>query len=804
MSEKRQVDERAGKANLHGRSKDDRDALTALCTFSAAKEQINRLMRKAPQGIYHVIMLHIGNISQLTDEYGFAFAMAVLENQAALLRLCFRLQDDVILCRLGKDAMMAFVREEDIGKVESHARLVQEKLQNRYFGRREKLRCRVTMGVFHVPADERDLKRILICAGKAVAYGLRCRIPYVVYGESMAEEAVSEDESLTAEKTDEERRLQYEGNFIAFAVSLLSNTSDLDSSLDMLAKQMGWHFNYDEVLISEFIEDNSTMVSNRWRRGEGVVPNPEEINTFDDWDDFFSGFDKDGVNLTCDVEKGGYSERDLAFFHEKGIGSFINLLLYSNGHPIGYVTCSRKRPVEQMPDRELNTLIQLGKVISSFVALRFQNRRNQEHIETLRRDELTGLYHYGAFQKEVRRALYQCDPGLTYAMVYMDVSNFAYLNENFGYSEGNQLLKDMARWLRYMNAKRCICGRVYADRFVILVTGDSQEAIEQEIRQSVSRFTDYLLHRYPMGDLQVRAGLYYIDNPEAEIFTMIDAANHARKIIKEDYLNHVMVYTERLRQTRADKINVVASIHDAIDKGDVEAYLQPKFSMRTGEVVGAEALVRWHNADGSLKYPDQFIPVLEEVGYIVNVDFCVFRQVLDSLKRWKAEGRKLVPISVNFSRVHFRDQHFSDKVIELLREYEVEPAYIEIEVTESCISGNPLGMVQQMTQLRENGLKIAMDDFGIGYSSLGMLIDANVDIVKVDKSFIDHYETDQEQQYINRIGQLVRAAGKDIIFEGVETRQQVEFLREYGYDKAQGYVFSRPVPIPEFEKWISI
>ncbi|MDE6517197.1 MAG: GGDEF domain-containing phosphodiesterase [Acetatifactor sp.] len=782
----------------------ERDTLTGLYTFSAAKERINELMERVPQGAFHVIVLHIGNISQLIDEYGFAFAMAVLENQAVLLQRCFQRQGEVIFSRLGRDAMMAFWQWENDGEAEEHCRLVQERLQNRYFGRREKLRCRVTVGVYHVPGQERDLKNILSCVGKAVGYGMRCRIPCVVYGESMTDETVQIDESLTAEGLDEEQLMQYDSHFIAFAVSLLSDSMDLDSNLDMLIKRVGWHFGYDEVLISEFIEDNSTMVSNKWRRSEGVLPNPEEINAFDVWDDFFSCFDKDGINLTCDVEKGGYSERDLAFFHERGIGSFINLLFYGNGRPIGYMTCSRHGAIERISDRELHTLIQLSKVISSFVALRFQNRQNQEHIETLRRDELTGLYHYGAFQKEVRRALYQRDPGLAYAMVYMDVSNFAYLNENFGYSEGNQLLKDMARWLRYMNAKRCICGRVHADRFVILVTGESQEAIEEEIRQSVSRFSDYLLHRYPMGNLQVRAGLYYIDNPEAEIFTMIDAANHARKIIKDDYLNPVMVYTERLRRTRDEKINVVASIHDAIDKGDVEAYLQPKFSMRTGDVVGAEALVRWHNADGSMKYPDQFIPVLEEVGYIVNVDFCVFRQVLVCLKRWKAEGRKRVPISVNFSRVHFRDQHFCDKVLELLREYEVEPEYIEIEVTESCISGNSTGMVQQMTRLRENGLKIAMDDFGIGYSSLGMLKDANVDIVKVDKSFIDHYETDQEQQYINRIGQLVRAAGKDILFEGVETRKQVEFLRDYGYDKAQGYVFSKPVPIPDFEKWMDV
>lgn len=801
MGNQGQMDSRIDLVNMHNSDHDKKgegvDALTSFLTFAAAREQIGELIKGKPQGSYHAILLRVGNLAQLTDEYGFAFAMAVLENQAILLQRYFQLLDDVVLCRVSREELMAFVQWEDAHEVEEHVRLVQQKLQSCYFGRREKPRSRVTMGIYHVPAGDADPDEALNYARRAAAYGLRSQIPFTVYEESMADEPVRTDE----EQPEVELPV-YDRRFFVFAVSLLSGTSDLDTGLDMLFKQIGWHYGYDEVLVSEFIGNNSTMVTNKWRRDEGVLKHPEELKPLDAWDDFFSAFDRDGINLTCDVEKGGYSPKDMVFFREKQIGSFINLLLYSNGHPIGYMTCSRRQAVERMPERELNTLIQLGRVIGSFVALRVQNRRNQEHIEALRRDELTGLYHYEAFLKEARRALYQYDSSCAYAMVYMDISNFAYLNENFGYEEGNQLLKDMSRWLRYMNAKRCICGRVYADRFVVLVSGDSQDVVENQVRHSMTRFSDYLQHRYPMGDLQVRAGMYFIDNPETEIFTMIDAANHARKTIKDDYLNHVMVYTERLRQTRAEKIRVVASIHDAIDKGDVEAYLQPKFSMRTGEVIGAEALVRWHNADGSLKYPDQFIPVLEEVGYIVNVDFCVLRQVLACLARWKREGRRRVPISVNFSRVHFRDQHFCDRVMGMLREYEIEPEYIEIEVTESCISGNHMGMVQQMTQLREHGLKIAMDDFGIGYSSLGMLIDANVDIVKVDKSFIDHYETDQEQQYIHRIGQLVRAAGKDIIFEGVETQQQIDFLRDYGYEKAQGYVFSRPVPIAEFEKWM--
>ena len=342
-----------------GTVRGDRDALTDLYTFPAAKERISDWMSKKPQGTYHVVILHVGNISKLTEEYGFAFAMAVLENQAVLLQRCFQLTENILFCRLCKDVLMAFVEWEDAWELEEHCRKVQRKLQDRYFGRREKLRCRVTLGVYHLPRPACDLRQALIRCGKAVGHGIHNKIPFVIYDESVENVDVQIDEEVTSEKMAEEKLLRYDSPFIAFAVSLLSDTTDLDSSLDMLVKQVGWHFGYDEVIVSEFIRDNSTMVSNRWRREEGILPNPEQINTLDIWDDFFSGFDKDGINLTCDVEKGSYSQRDMAFFHEYEIGSFINLLLYSNGHPIGYMTCSRHKPIEQVSETELNTLTQL-------------------------------------------------------------------------------------------------------------------------------------------------------------------------------------------------------------------------------------------------------------------------------------------------------------------------------------------------------------------------------------------------------------------------------------------------------------
>ena len=283
---------------------------------------------------------------------------------------------------------------------------------------------------------------------------------------------------------------------------------------------------------------------------------------------------------------------------------------------------------------------------------------------------------------------------------------------------------------------------------------------------------------------------------------MIDAANHARKSVKRQHHDSIGIYTNELWERRSRIQDVIGSIHDAISAGEIEAFLQPKFSMSARTVIGAEALVRWRREDGSYRYPDQFIPVLEESGFIVDVDMCVYEQVLRTLARWRQQGRELIPISVNFSRVHFRNQDAYKKIIRLAKQYGIDPKYIEVEITESVFSSDRANLYSQMSRLREHGFKIDIDDFGTGYSSLNMLLFAPVDNVKVDKSFIDRYETKDEKEYINQIGNLILSAKKKIIFEGVETEEQVLLLTGYGYDWAQGYLFSKPVPIREFEKLI--
>ena len=204
--------------------------------------------------------------------------------------------------------------------------------------------------------------------------------------------------------------------------------------------------------------------------------------------------------------------------------------------------------------------------------------------------------------------------------------------------------------------------------------------------------------------------------------------------------------------------------------------------------------------------PYEFIPVLEKVGLIIEFDFYMYEQVLKAFVKWKEEGRRLVPISVNFSRVHSSKDNFVDRVNSLANAYGVDKSLIEIEITESAFVEDVNIMIRYMSKLRDYGFKIDIDDFGIGYSSLSVLLNAPVDIVKVDKVFIDNIATNLlEREYVKQICRLIATTHKEVIFEGVETEEQANFLSSIGYNMAQGWLFDKAIPLSEFEeKYISI
>ena len=242
----------------------------------------------------------------------------------------------------------------------------------------------------------------------------------------------------------------------------------------------------------------------------------------------------------------------------------------------------------------------------------------------------------------------------------------------------------------------------------------------------------------------------------------------------------------------------IAKFSDAIKNKEFLVYYQPKVDMTTNKLCGCEALVRWMH-DGKLIPPFSFIPILEDEGYITELDFYVFEKVCEDISVWVSKGIEPVRISSNFSKLHLKNKRFAEDVLETIAKYNVDKKYIEIELTESSGYDDFEAMTQFVNKMKVESIHTALDDFGTGYSSLSLLKDLDIDVVKLDKSFLNGANTDLQKQMIENIIKMIRDLHHDVICEGVETEQQAQFLKSVKCFMAQGYLYDKPLPHDDFE-----
>lgn len=415
-------------------------------------------------------------------------------------------------------------------------------------------------------------------------------------------------------------------------------------------------------------------------------------------------------------------------------------------------------------------------------------------------DPVTGLLNRATFKERTIAYLAQSDPEKEYALVYSDINDFSYVNDNFGYDSGNTMLFELGAVINSHPGTVYAC-RINSDFFLSFMEGDSREQMTESVRRRDLQFGKRQRDKYPASELMVTTGICFVDQLDCDVTVEMDNANLARRKAKQNKSDPLCVYYQDLRIARTREKIIAAELHGAIENRNVELFLQPKFMLDTRSIIGAEALVRWRNPDGSYRMPVEFIEILEKVGYIIELDFFMYEEVLKCLKRWQALGTKLIPISVNFSRLHNNYTNFVERVVTLCRQYQVDPRYIEIEVTESAFASDVDMMMSNMTLLRDAGFSIDIDDFGKGYSSLSFLMGSPIDTVKVDKAFVDGIEvSEKHREYIKQMCMLIKATEKEIIFEGVETQNQADFLCSCGFTKAQGWLLDKAVPVPVFEE----
>ena len=781
-----------------------RDILTGLYSYKMASDELDRLFSCGNDKTYSCIVFRLKNISAMDREYGRTFTGAVIENTAQYIRHQYiDKHNNSVICRLSRDTFLVVEFGRSAGGATETAAWLCDELQKGYFGRHRSIDTGVFAGICCKDSDDSDYKSGIVNAGKAMELARQNGSKIEVY-DSRKEDiysGISGTRFEIAATEYDERLYNYDSRFISFAVAMLSDAKDIHSSLDVLTQRIGWYGSFSSVLVCKFENNHFVRVISRYVKGTGIVIDDDEVVLdMDNWDEFIRSFNSAGISRVDDTESPYMTENDRQFFRERGVGSAINLLLYDDGFPSGYLSlCSSERN-RKWDDKTLDTFSQISKIISMFLSLRILHENAEKRINEMSTDFVTGLHIYASFHTEAEKLLNNYNDSKIYALAYTDVDSFSYINNNYGIDAGDRALKILAGHIDKACAGGGLCAHLQGDKFVALFVRDSRAEIEETLRKLGE---NTLVHYGAAGSkfrLSSSTGVYYIEKNDCSLKNALDCAIQVWKSIKHDGAVSYRVYDEDFKRNLKKRLDIIGSYQQAIKEGDITAFLQPKFSMRRWSAVGAEALCRWRMPNGAYKLPEEFIPALEENGQIMEVDFCVYEQILKALRRWKSQGKHLIPVSVNFSRLHLDSPDFVDRLKELTKRYDVDPEFIELEITESAVSTSSEMMLKTMRELREFGFKIEMDDFGTGYSSLAMLIEAPVDVVKVDKSFIDKYEDPIYRDYIDKIGGLITTARKDILFEGVETKEQMKFLTECGYDTAQGYVFSRPIPMTEFEK----
>lgn len=438
----------------------------------------------------------------------------------------------------------------------------------------------------------------------------------------------------------------------------------------------------------------------------------------------------------------------------------------------------------------------LFAIITTYLALYKYETRMDKYADT---DRLTNGINYERFLKEADLMLE--DKSKKYAVFYSDIMNFKYINDTFGYDVGDNLLMYISARIKETVGNSGYFARISADNYTAIIPyEDKNEFVEYiySIIDDVCWFEDIQKAHYKP---EIYVGIFCSGEADADltISEMIDRANMAQKSIKGSSEYHIAYYTEEIRERVIAEKELERRMESALANEEFKAYFQPKYEVSTGEIVGAEALVRWDSPETGFMSPAKFIPLFEQNGFIINLDQYVFETVCKNMREWLDAGIKVVPVSINVSRLQFYRLDFVKRYTKIKEKYDIPDGLLELEFTESIVFENLEILRKIVLSLKKVGFSCSIDDFGSGYSSLNILKNLPMDTLKLDRLFFkDSDNLERDKALISSVVTMSRALNMKTVAEGIENWAQVNFLKEIGCDIIQGYVYSEPIPHSRF------
>ena len=425
------------------------------------------------------------------------------------------------------------------------------------------------------------------------------------------------------------------------------------------------------------------------------------------------------------------------------------------------------------------------------------NKKQKQLYEYAYIDPVTKKGNINYFRKKGQERLERKSNATVYIMV-LDINKFKMINKAYGYKTGDTILYGIGQELENVLGKGSIICRYSNDYFAVLF--EYEEGIRKIVNKIVRNIENLKIGNN-VYNLSVNIGIYKVDT-DNNIAEAMDKAIIAHSASKGDVFDKFHIYDKKMEKELVKESKIESEMYQALMNKEFQVYYQPKIYAKDGQLYGAEALVRWIH-DGKMISPSEFIPLFEKNKFILKLDLYIFEQVCSDMKMWKEKYQKEPIISVNVSRNHFLDEHFLEKYMMIASQYGINTNKIDLEITESATIEAGIDIIEIMNKMKRLGFMISIDDFGTGYSSLSALQDMPADILKIDKSFVDRIGKN-EKNIIDYILTIAKELKLTTIAEGVETKEQRDYLLEKGCDIIQGYYYAKPMPEEEFEEYIDV
>ncbi len=412
----------------------------------------------------------------------------------------------------------------------------------------------------------------------------------------------------------------------------------------------------------------------------------------------------------------------------------------------------------------------------------------------------------------VSKDLIEQNPDNNYAIISMDLTRFKAINELYGVENANGIIKDVYEIIKKNTGEDGFCARDYAASYIILYKYEDEKDILDgfinKMQKDIKEYNEnHMSHIFDKKESHISAkltlsfGIYPMTDKTLSVEMMCEKAQIAKRNLKDDAMNYYKFYDDAIRAQILQDKSIEAEMYSALNNDQFKMFLQPKFYLKDKKISGAEALVRWIHPTRGMIPPINFIPLFERNGFIIELDRCIWKQAFEFISKRQKEGKEVFPISVNVSRIHLNNDSFIDELKDLCDKYNVNPKYLELELTESACFNNEQRLMEVLDKLKEIGFTISMDDFGTGYSSLTMLRLLPVDILKLDRSFIKDTIGDNKGEAVVRcIIEMANKLNMTTVAEGIEFEEQAEFLKNMGCVIAQGFLYGKPVNSDIFDE----